>query len=68
MKTRRRQRTELMPPRIPALRKAVSQQNRRSAPLLCDVHADAIGFDDAVRYLGHRDLRRLGLILRFSDM
>jgi hypothetical protein len=52
VKTGRRQRRELVPPRIPALGEAVAQQDCRTAPLLCNVHADAVGLDDAMLCLG----------------
>ena len=48
------QRHELMPPRIPKLRKAVAQQDERTLALLGQVHADAVGLDRAVPQPGHR--------------
>jgi hypothetical protein len=47
------QRHELMPPRIPKLRKAVAQQDERTLAGFGDVHRDAVRLQGAVRYLGH---------------
>jgi hypothetical protein len=56
------QRAQLMPPGIPAFGKAMTQQDRRSISLLCDVHADAIGFDDPMLCLGYCHLGPIPLI------
>jgi hypothetical protein len=49
-----RQRLELMPPGIPALGKAVAEDDQRAFTLLGHVQADAVGLDHPVRHLGHR--------------
>jgi len=41
---------ELMPPRIPAFGKTMTQQHGRPSPLFRNVPADPVGFDDAVLY------------------
>src|SRR5262249_37774512 len=48
------QRRELMPPGIPALGKAVAEDDERAFTLLGDVQADAVRLDHAMRHLGHR--------------
>src|SRR5258707_10629167 len=44
-----RQRRELVAPRIPALRKAVAQDDERPFPLLSKVEVDAVRLDNAMR-------------------
>ena len=45
-----------MPPRVPALGEAVAEHDERPVgrSALGDVHADAVGFDEAVLDVGHR--------------
>src|ERR1700738_3673267 len=63
METGRGQRTQLMPPGVPQFGKAVAQQDRRSRPLLRDVHADTIGLHHVVRHISwHHRLRSIGAI------
>ena len=49
-----RQRPELMPPGIPALGKAVAEDDERTFTLLGHVQADAVRLDHPMRHLGHR--------------
>ena len=56
------QRRELMAPGIPALRKAVTEDDERTHALLSDVHANTIRLDNAMLHLAHHDLQR-GLCL-----
>jgi hypothetical protein len=51
-----RQRRELMPPGIPALGKAVAEDDERSFTLLGHMQADAVRLDHAMRHLGHRGI------------
>jgi hypothetical protein len=51
---RLRQRRELMPPGIPALGKAVAEDDERTFTLLGHVQADAVRLNHAMRHLGHR--------------
>ncbi len=53
VKSRRRQRAQLMAPRIPGFRKSMTEQHQRAAALLGDMNANAIGFDGSVRWLVH---------------
>ena len=48
-----RQGVELVAPGIPGLREAVAEQHQRAAAFLGDVHADAVGLDQAVLDVGH---------------
>jgi hypothetical protein len=48
MEAGRGERAQLMPPGIPAFGKTVAQQDFGPAPLLRDVHANAVGLDDAM--------------------
>jgi hypothetical protein len=45
----RGQRRELVAPRIPAVRKAVAQDDQRPFPLLSNVEVDAVRLDHAMR-------------------
>ena len=47
------ERCKLMTPGVPALGKAVAEQNQRSLSLLGDVEADAVDLDDPLRRLAH---------------
>jgi hypothetical protein len=47
------QRAELMTPRIPGFREAVTQEHDRASALLGHVHANPIGLDDAMLDLAH---------------
>jgi len=44
---------QLVSPRIPGFRKAMAQKHKRAGASLGDVHADAVGFDQAVIDLEH---------------
>src|SRR5262249_48017507 len=48
---------ELMAPRVPGLRKAVTENDQRSSALLGQMHMDAVRFNDTVLHLIHRCLR-----------
>src|SRR5262249_46588034 len=48
-----RQCRELMPPGIPAFRKAVAEDDERALTLLGHVQADAVCLDHPMRHLGH---------------
>ncbi len=50
------QRAELVAPRVPALGESVAQHDERAVgrARLGDVHADAVGVDEAVGDVGHR--------------
>src|SRR4029077_6946096 len=48
-----RQRPKLISPRIPGLRKSVTEQHERALALLSDMHADAVRFDRTLRDLAH---------------
>src|SRR5215467_2617453 len=45
---------ELMPPGIPALGKAVAEDDEGARALFGHVYSDAVRFDHAMRHLGHR--------------
>jgi hypothetical protein len=47
---------ELVAPGIPALREAVTENDKRTHPLLSDVHANTIRLDHAMLHLAHHDL------------
>jgi len=47
------QRIDLVPPGVPAFRKAVAQQNNRALALLDDIQADAVGPDDPLDRFAH---------------
>ena len=49
-----RQRPELMTPGIPALGKAMAEDDERAFTLFGHVQADAVRLDHAMRHLGHR--------------
>ena len=52
-----------MPPGIPALRKAVAEDDERAFTLLGHMQADAVRLDHPMRHLGHRRIHprcRLG--------
>jgi hypothetical protein len=51
----RRNGRELMAPRVPGLRPAVTEQHERSTALRCDPHADAIDLQCLERRFGHRN-------------
>jgi hypothetical protein len=51
-----RQRPQLMPPRIPALGKAVAEDDERAFTQLGHVQADAVCLDHPVRHLGQRGI------------
>ena len=46
-------RLQLVPPRIPGLRKAMTEQNERTSALFGDVHLDAVGRDRTMSQFGH---------------
>ena len=48
-----RQRPKLISPRIPGLRKSVTEQHERALALLRDMHADAVRFDRTMCDLAH---------------
>src|SRR5207247_10881058 len=50
---RLRQRDELMAPRVPRLRKAMTHDDERALTGLRDVHPDPVRLDDAMANLGH---------------
>jgi hypothetical protein len=56
METGRSQRRELVAPGIPALWKAMTEDNERAHALLSDMHAYAIRLNNAVLNLAHSDL------------
>src|ERR1700720_61654 len=47
---------QLMTPGIPGFGKTVAQEHQRSRAALRDVHADAVGLDDAMFYFAHGSL------------
>ena len=47
----------LVAPGIPALREAVTEDDKRTHTLLSDVHAHTIRLDNAMLYLAHHDLQ-----------
>ena len=61
--SRRRERVDLMPPRVPALRPAVQEQDEGPVALLGDVHVDSVERDVKVGYqdsfLDRSDIARL---------
>ena len=52
-KARRRERGNLMPPRVPRLRPSVAQHDQRTRALLDVMHPDAVGIDELVLQVGH---------------
>src|SRR4029077_7042503 len=48
-----RQRPKLISPRIPGLRKSVTEQHERALALLRDMHADPVRFDRTMGDLAH---------------
>jgi hypothetical protein len=54
-----RERRQLVAPGVPALWKAVAQDDQRSFALLGDVHPDTIRVDEPVAYLYHHCAPRL---------
>ena len=64
---RRSQRRELMPPRVPELGEAVTQEHQRAFAGLRHVHLDAVGLDGAVTDPGHLRSPRCGFGSRWGN-
>jgi len=51
-------RRQLMSPGIPAFGKAVTEDDQRPLPRLCEVHTDTVGLDEALLCPSHKSAFR----------